>query len=52
MDSFSTDDAAPSFCIGQHESNRSYAVTSDVVRKAHESNVRLLPAGSTYGDVN
>jgi len=46
------DDAAPSFCIGHHESNRSYAVTSDVVRKAHEANVRLFPAVALYCDVN
>lgn len=46
------DDAAPGFCVGHHESNRSYAVSSDVVRKAHESNVRLFPAAPPYGDVN
>lgn len=45
-------DAAPSFCVGHHESNRSYAVTSDVVYKAHESNVRLFPAASPYDNVN
>lgn len=52
MESFTMDDAAPSFCIGHHESNRSYAVTSDVVRKAHEANVRLFPAVALYCDVN
>lgn len=52
MDSFSMDDAVPSFCIGHHESNRSYAVTSDVVRKAHDCNVRLFPAVTPYRDVN
>ena len=46
------EDAVPSFCIGHHESNRSYAVTPGVVRKAHESNVRLFPAASPYGDIN
>ncbi|KAJ5587310.1 uncharacterized protein N7459_003075 [Penicillium hispanicum] len=40
MDSYSaSEDAAPSFCIGQHETNRSLSVTPQVVQRVHESNV-------------
>ena len=35
------DDVFPSFCIGQHESNRPWPVSPDAVRKTHESKVRL-----------
>lgn len=39
MEDYSHDDAAPSFCIGQHESNRQAPVTPWLIYKAHESNV-------------
>lgn len=40
MDGYATsEDAAPTFCIGHHETNRSLTVTPQVVRAVHESNV-------------
>lgn len=40
MDSYSvSEDTGPTFCIGQHEPNRSLSVTPQMVRKVHESNV-------------
>ncbi|KAL4802313.1 PRMT5 arginine-N-methyltransferase-domain-containing protein [Aspergillus unguis] len=35
-------EAFPSFCIGQHESKRTYSITSEVVVSAHESNYDML----------
>ncbi|KKK14106.1 hypothetical protein ARAM_006730 [Aspergillus rambellii] len=34
--------AAPSFCIGQHESKRALPITSQAVQLAHESNYDML----------
>lgn len=38
MDGYS-EDVAPSFCIGHHETNWLVSVTPQLVRQVHESNV-------------
>ncbi|GKZ65254.1 methyltransferase protein [Aspergillus niger] len=47
MDSFNPEDMAPSFCIGQHESNRKNPITAAIVQAAHESNYDMLTAPIT-----
>ena len=42
MESPENDDYVPPFYIGQHESKRLRPVTDEVVRRAHECNVRKL----------
>jgi protein arginine N-methyltransferase 5 len=40
MDSYSaSEDPGPTFCIGHHEANRSVAVTPQMIRRVHETNV-------------
>ena len=40
MDSYNNpENMVPGLCVGQHESNRAVAVTTDIVQQAHESNV-------------
>ncbi|KAJ5246252.1 hypothetical protein N7468_001235 [Penicillium chermesinum] len=47
MESYGSDEGAPSFCIGNHETSRSLPITSQVVRIAHESNYDMLTAPIT-----
>ncbi|KAJ5690303.1 hypothetical protein N7462_004695 [Penicillium macrosclerotiorum] len=43
MDSYSgSEDSGPTFCIGHHETNRTLAVTPQVVQRVHESNYDML----------
>ncbi|PWY84906.1 protein methyltransferase RmtC [Aspergillus heteromorphus CBS 117.55] len=42
MESFGNPEDAPTFCIGQHETNREKPITSAAVRAAHESNYDML----------
>ncbi|PYH96272.1 protein methyltransferase RmtC [Aspergillus ellipticus CBS 707.79] len=42
MESFGNSEDAPSFCIGQHETNREMPITATMVRAAHESNYDML----------
>ncbi|GFF34476.1 protein arginine N-methyltransferase skb1 [Aspergillus lentulus] len=37
-----SEDLAPAFCVGQHESNRAIPITTQIVQSAHESNYDML----------